>query len=180
MKKVILLLSLVALAACSSKPKEEDMQKVEEAPAVEETAPAPAPTTSTMDSSSTDESGMSMSGDFPDVEGTERSGTTCTNGSDSRMVSVIDTPEGPCGVVYTKFGNKKTVAYAKHEMAFCDRVFENVKGNLSGAGFSCTGGAAAPAPKAEEAAPAKEEPAAAEPQAEEGGEAQEGLSLIHI
>jgi hypothetical protein len=108
------------------------------------------------------DSGSNMEGGFPDVEGTERSGATCRNGNDERLVSVIDTREGPCGVVYTKHGDKKTVAYAKHDMSFCDQVFDNIVGNLTGGGFDCggagntasrSGDEAAEAP-AEESAPA--------------------------
>ena len=74
---------------------------------------------------------------LPEVEGTERSGATCKNGSDERMVSVIDTHQGHCGVVYNKFGNKKTVAYAKYEMKFCDGIYDSIVSNLVASGFDC-------------------------------------------
>lgn len=151
MKYLLILISVFAIAACSSKKKEEAPAQ----PAMSDKAPEPAPVpeknTMTMDS------GSDMSGGFPDVEGTERSGATCKNGGDERLVSVIDTREGPCGVVYTKGGNKKTVAYAKNDMTFCDKVFDNIVGNLTGGGFDC-GGAGNTAAAAE--APATEEKAA--------------------
>lgn len=149
MKKLLILVSIFAIAACSSKEKEE-----------EQMAPAPTPTVQEenkdADTSATDEasdassqddskesmamdSGSNMEGGFPDVEGTERSGATCKNGGDERLVSVIDTREGPCGVVYTKNGNKNTVAYAKYDMSFCDKVFDNIVGNLTSGGFDCGG-----------------------------------------
>ena len=85
---------------------------------------------------------------------------------------MIDTREGPCGVVYTKGGNKATVAYAKNDMSYCDKVFDNIVGNLTGGGFDCGGAgntaSAAPAEK-EEAAPAEDAAAEAE-KTEEGGE----------
>jgi len=140
-------MSIFAIAACSSKPKQEE--PAAQPTATEEPAPAPAPTTDSM----TADTGANMDGGFPDVEGTERSGATCKNGGDERLVSVIDTREGPCGVVYTKHGNKKTVAYAKHDMSFCDKVYDNIVGNLTGGGFDC-GGAGSSA-KTEEAAPAE-------------------------
>lgn len=168
-KKLLIIISVFAIAACSSKPKEEEQEMPAEQPVVSESAPAPTTEESkdsvAMDSGSAD-SGANMEGGFPDVEGTERSGATCKNGAQERMVSVIDTREGPCGVVYTKGGNKNTVAYAKNDMGFCDKVFDNIVGNLTGGGFDC--GGAGNTAKAE-AAPT-EEPAAEE--SGEGGEEQ--------
>jgi len=155
MKKIILAASLVALAACSSAPKE-DTNANDQAGAEME-APIPMPDAGAQDSASGNEtqpmnadSGTNMEGGFPDVEGTERSGATCKNGEDERMVSVIDTREGPCGVVYTKHGNKKTVAYAKNDMAFCDKVYDNIIANLSNGGFDCGGAKSAAKPAPEE------------------------------
>ena len=166
MKKLLVLISVFAIAACSSKPKEE---MAEEKPAMSEPAPAPAPAPEAKESMTMD-SGANMDGGFPDVEGTERSGATCKNGSDERLVSVIDTREGPCGVVYTKYGNKKTVAYAKNDMSFCDKVFDNIVGNLTGGGFDCGGAgntaAASEAPAQEEAPAAMEEKKEEAPAAE--------------
>ena len=158
MKKILLFVSIFAIAACSSKPKEEAPAETPavEAPAVETPAPT---TTETKNDSMTMDTGANMAGGFPAVEGTERSGATCKSGSDERMVSVIDTREGPCGVVYTKHGNKLTVAYAKYEMPFCDKVYDNIVGNLTGGGFDCGGAAKteeAPAAATEEV-PASED-----------------------
>lgn len=153
MKKLFIIISIFGLAACSSAPKEEAPA---EQPVMAEPAPAPAPAPAAEQpekvESMTADTGANMDGGFPDVEGTERSGATCNMGSDQRLVSVIDTREGPCGVVYSKHGNKKTVAYAKNDMSFCDNVFNNIVGNLTGAGFDCGGaGKAAAAPAKEEA-----------------------------
>lgn len=161
MKKLILVVSLFAIAACSSKPKEDEAALIDPPAASADTAPsaepaAEPPAEPSAKIQNTADSGASMDGGFPDVEGTERSGATCKNGGDERLVSVIDTREGPCGVVYTKNGAKKTVAYAKFDMGFCDKVYSNITGNLSNGGFDCGGAGAAPAPKAEEA-PAAEE-----------------------
>lgn len=154
MKKIALFISLFVFAACSSSPKTEEAPATDAA--VTETAPAPTTTETAPAESMVADTGGTMDGDFPDVEGTERSGATCKSGSDERMVSVIDTSAGPCGVVYTKHGNKKTVAYAKNDMSFCDKVYTNIIGNLTSGGFDCGGAAAAPAAEAEEA-PAAEE-----------------------
>jgi hypothetical protein len=164
MKKLILLISVLALAACSSKPKEEMTEN--ETPVMTESSAAEAPAKADKTESMTADTGANMDGGFPDVEGTERSGATCKNGADERMVSVIDTKEGPCGVVYAKSGSKKTVAYAKNDMGYCDKVFQNIVGNLTSGGMDCGGAGAAPttaAPK-EEAAPAQEEAPAEEAQ----------------
>jgi hypothetical protein len=150
-KKLLILVSILALSACSSKDKEEDMSNTEEAAAVEQPAETadttPTPEPEPAEDSSADSASADMSsgepdmadGQFPDVEGTERSGATCKNGSTERLVSVIDTREGPCGVVYTKNGTKRTVAYAKYDMSYCDKVFDNIVGNLTAGGYDCGG-----------------------------------------
>jgi hypothetical protein len=164
-KKLLIFLSIFAIAACSSKPKEEE--PAPEPVMTESPAETPEPTPAPSEDSMTMDKGENMEGGFPDVEGTERSGATCKNGSDERMVSVIDTREGPCGVVYTKHGNKKTVAYAKFDMGFCDKVFDNIVSNLTSGGFDCGGaGKTASAPAEEE--PAQEE--ASEESAQESAE----------
>ena len=138
MKNFLLVIAIFALAACSSTPEEK-----EEAPApapMVDTTPAPeTPVEAPVEKMEEPVAAMNMEGGFPDVEGTERSGATCKNGSDERMVSVVDTKEGPCGVVYTKHSKKMTVAYAKYEMPFCDKVYENIIGNLTKGGFDCGG-----------------------------------------
>lgn len=157
MKKFILAASLIALAACSSAPKEDS--SADEQAGAEVEAPTPVPEADAQASASgnetqsmTADSGSNMEGGFPDVEGTERSGATCKNGDDERMISVIDTREGPCGVVYTKHGNKRTVAYAKNDMAFCDKVYDNIIANLTNGGFDCGGAQATAKPAQEEKA----------------------------
>ncbi len=144
MKKLLILVSILALAACSSKEKQEDTSNTENT-AVEQPAEAQtAQDSSEQDDAKNEEASNEvnepdMNGGFPDVEGTERSGATCKNGSTERLVSVIDTREGPCGVVYTKNSNKKTVAYAKNDMSYCDKVFDNIVGNLTAGGYDCGG-----------------------------------------
>ncbi len=147
MKKLLILVSIFAIAACSSNKKEDEEMAPAPTPTVQEDnkeaeAPASDESSSSQDNSQDSmaaDSGSNMDGGFPDVEGTERSGATCKNGGDERLVSVIDTREGPCGVVYTKNGSKNTVAYAKYDMSFCDKVFDNIVGNLTSGGFDCGG-----------------------------------------
>ena len=165
MKKLLIFISVLALAACSSSPKEEEAPMEQPTAEAQATPEASTPAPEDNSASMTADMGENMEGGFPDVEGTERSGATCKNGSDERLVSVIDTKEGPCGVVYTKHGTKKTVAYAKHVMPFCDNVYNNIIGNLTAGGFDCGGaGAAASSSQPEE----KQE------ESNEAGEAEEG------
>lgn len=142
-------------------------QSADSTPAPE---PAPEEASSSDDNSSSDMANEpDMNAGFPDVEGTERSGATCKNGGNERAVSVIDTREGPCGVVYTKNSNKKTVAYAKHDMTFCDKVFDNIVGNLTAGGYDCGGaGNTAKAESSDDAGTTEKDNAAEE--TEETGE----------
>ena len=112
---------------------------------------------------------------LPDVEGTERSGATCKKGNDERMVSVIDTRQGHCGVVYNKFGKKKTVAYAKYEMKFCDGIFDSVISNLLALGFDC-GEAGSPKVPEEMEVSVKGEDSGEAPKESQGEKAPEGKS----
>ena len=151
MKKVILLFGVFALAACSSTPKETPTE-----PTVEETTtttPTTTPTTTTVQAdmgggaTATATTPMTdSSGQFPPIEGTERASTTCTSGSDTRIIATIDRKEGGCGNVYTKFGNKTTIAMANNDMTYCDKVHDNVKSNLENGGMNCGAGAATATP----------------------------------
>lgn len=160
MKKILLASILLTLISCSSKPKTEEAPpeastpesvSVQEEPAAPATPEPVAPKEKVAPVESPADTG---GGSFPDVEGPERSSAECNHGNEARRIAVIDTAEKHCGVVYTRGGVKKTVAYARNSMAYCDTVLEKIKGNLAAAGFSC--GGEAPAAKAE-AAPAPEQ-----------------------
>lgn len=153
-KKVILLFSILALAACSSTPKETPTEPtVADTTAKTDTTSAPTTVQADMGGSSMNTGSavtMDGSGQFPPIEGTERASTTCTAGSDTRVITTIDRKEGGCGNVYTKFGNKMTIALANNDMTYCDKVHDNVKSNLETGGMNCGGAtAAAPAPETE-------------------------------
>lgn len=145
MKKLLLCtLAVFAFAACSSTDEAADTtetpQAVAETPAAAEPAPAPAP------APETDTTMTNTSVDFPPITGTERSSSSCSANGDTRKVAVLDIADnGGCGVVYSKFSVDKTVAMAKHDMSFCDKVSSNIKTNLETAGYDCGGGSSAPA-----------------------------------
>ena len=152
MKKVILLFSIFAVAACSSTPKEtptepttDTMTKAESTPTTVQADMGGGSTATTATTSAP--AAMDASGQFPPIEGTERASTTCTAGSDTRIITTIDRKEGGCGNVYTKFGNKTTIAMANNDMTFCDKVHDNVKSNLETGGMNCGGAAATAAPE---------------------------------
>ena len=73
------------------------------------------------------------------AEGTTRSSAQCSLGNDERKVSVVDKSEGGCGVNYEKWGSERQVAWANYDMAYCDEVSDRIQGNLTTAGFSCSG-----------------------------------------
>ena len=82
---------------------------------------------------------MDRKSGLPTMDGSERSGMVCVRDDDERVVSVVDTVEGHCGVNYTKSGKTETKAYAKYDMSLCDEVFNKIIGNLVGSGFECRG-----------------------------------------
>lgn len=164
MKKLLCILAIFAMAACSSTDEAEDTAAAEttetaaEATTTEEATPAETSEQAESAASSADNDSSGM--EFPPITGTEKSSATCTLGGDTRTVKVLNITEGGCGVVYNKFSVDKTIAIAKHDMSFCDKVSENVQSNLSAAGFNCNGGgggAAAPAEEAPAQEPAQEE-----------------------
>lgn len=152
MKKYFFVLTLIALSACSSTPKEEAASAPESVSVQEEPAPVskPEPVKSEDKPVAPVEPSMDSGAGFPDVTGTERSTVDCASGASTRKISVIDTSEKHCGVVYHRGDEKRTVAYAKFDMSYCDNVQNKIKGNLESAGFNCGGGAAPAAQPAEQ------------------------------
>lgn len=149
MRKIIIALCVFGLAACSSTPETTDTEPtVTDTTATTTTATTPTTTTTTEPDTTTSvtaDTGGDMApipegGAFPPIDGTEKMTATCLRSSDTRIVSVLDRTGGGCGTVYTKHGDKQTVAMANFDMNYCDKVFENIKGNLSSAGFDCGGG----------------------------------------
>ena len=155
MKKLILaVFFLVGLGACSSKTtsfdetKEAQVNSSSDTGTTEEAGQQQAQAENEVQSVEDVDKAVDM-GDqgLPDIEGVQRSEAVCRNDNDERTVQVIDTKEGHCGVVYTKFGEKKTVAFARYEMEFCDRIYKGIVDNLVRGGFDC--GSAGPEPVGE-------------------------------
>ncbi len=93
--------------------------------------------------------------ELPMITGDSILDVNCALGRDQRTISLLKRTDAQgWGVVYEKFGTKKTIAIAQNDKSFCDEVVGRVKSNLQNAGFQCDGEGAvssAPASGAEEA-----------------------------
>lgn len=100
------------------------------APEVVKEMPAPEPTTEpTTDSSQ-----------LPDITGNSILDINCALRDDKRLISILErTDDRGWGVVYHKFGTKKTIAIARNDKSFCDEVASRVKNTLQTAGYQCDG-----------------------------------------
>ena len=64
--------------------------------------------------------------------------TQCGLKKDIRILEIeLGVPSG-CTVHYTKFGEKKSIANAKHDTGYCVKIYQNTKKNLMNAGFNCS------------------------------------------
>jgi len=61
----------------------------------------------------------------------------CSWQGDRRQILNRERSQGGCEVVYTKGDESKTVAEARNDLAYCERVALRVKSNLEQAGFNC-------------------------------------------
>lgn len=59
----------------------------------------------------------------------------CKSGTDVRTLEVKTASAGGYEVVYTKFGEAKSIATGGKD--HCDAILNRVKGNLANAGFTC-------------------------------------------
>lgn len=131
MNKLILIL-LVGLLPVSGFAQDADDAEGVQAEAQSE----PATETATADDEqSSDEADQKPS--FPSLAGTVTLKYTCSLNDDTREISTVQDPEGPSSVVYKKAGEEKTVAYAKNDGEYVDRVAEKIKTNLEAANFTC-------------------------------------------
>jgi hypothetical protein len=78
--------------------------------------------------------------DLGDVVGEQKYKITCTLNDDVRVISAIAQADGSVGVVYTKFGETKTIALAKKDPAYADQVAEKIQNNLANGQYpyACT------------------------------------------
>ncbi|MCB0347432.1 MAG: hypothetical protein KDD37_01280 [Bdellovibrionales bacterium] len=60
--------------------------------------------------------------------------TECKSGTDVRSIDV-KSADGAFEVIYTKFGEAKSIATGGRE--HCEAIRDRVKGNLANAGFTC-------------------------------------------
>lgn len=62
--------------------------------------------------------------------------TECKSNSDIRTISVQDAEGGGFEVIYTKFGNSKSIANGGR--THCEKIRDRIKANLENAGFTCS------------------------------------------
>ena len=74
---------------------------------------------------------------FPLMNGTSSKSTTCTAGADTRTISIVSPSHGGCAVNYSKMGIETTVATAKADMTYCERVATKIETNLQSSSFTC-------------------------------------------
>jgi hypothetical protein len=121
-KHLMILVSVLGLAACSSSQKKETTttattkkEASKKSEAKKETQPA------------------------KKAEASAPAGAVqCTSGSDTRILDLKSTDSGGCELLYTKMGNTSTIASQGNGSDKCNEVKERVKGNLVAAGFTCS------------------------------------------
>ena len=75
---------------------------------------------------------------FPLMNGDSKASTTCTAGADTRTIQIVNPTHGGCAVNYTKLGVETTVATAKADMGYCDRVAAKITSNLESSSYTCS------------------------------------------
>lgn len=70
-------------------------------------------------------------------EATTAKSFSCSLGSDERSIEIVEGENPKCEVFYTKNGERLSIAKANWDASYCDKVANQVKGNLENAGFSC-------------------------------------------
>jgi hypothetical protein len=68
---------------------------------------------------------------------TKGSETKCEKKGDVRKLSVKSTPEGGCELLYSKSGQKTSIAKSAYHTGHCEKVFEKTKANLEKGGYAC-------------------------------------------
>lgn len=78
--------------------------------------------------------------DMGDVVGKQKYKITCTLNDDTREIVAIEQDDGSVGVVYTKFGETKTIALAKTDPSYADQVADKIYNNLANGQYpyACT------------------------------------------
>ncbi|MEK6579055.1 MAG: hypothetical protein AABZ55_07490 [Bdellovibrionota bacterium] len=73
---------------------------------------------------------------FPTTNTNANDATTCSSGSDERILAIAVTGDG-CELTYTKGGESKSVAHQKEGLSVCERVKEQIEKRLQASGFKC-------------------------------------------
>lgn len=121
---LMMIFSLLVVTGCSSKKKEVEENVNNEVEQVQTTA------TETVEEVKEEVAEV--------VEETEAASSyACSQGSDERMIEVVKGDNPKCEVFYTKNGEKVSIAHANWDVTYCDKVVNQVKTNLTNAGFSC-------------------------------------------
>lgn len=138
-KNIILLSSFIIFAtACSGGAKKSDADSSQ--PIVEAGAQKADSKAAASDKKSNAKSAAKPTSKVSNISGSPS--LTCKMGSETRTITKAITPnpaagEDICQVVYTKDGQDNTIANAKHELAYCDKIVNQVRGNLENAGWTC-------------------------------------------
>jgi hypothetical protein len=61
----------------------------------------------------------------------------CVLGDDSRVIT-LQKGDKRCEVHYTKSGTLNNIAWGEQTPSICDKVFDNVRGNIEKGGFKCS------------------------------------------
>ncbi len=114
MKKTLIVLSLLGLAGCKSAIKKTEVIEAPKAPIVTAVKEA------------------------PKVEKKVSAGNvySCQVYEDKRLVE-FKQENGRCEIHYTKFGSSEQVAWAEATPSLCPEVFERIRTNIEGKGFTC-------------------------------------------
>lgn len=116
MNKILMAVSLLVLAGCKSSVKKEEVAKAPSAAAPVVTAPKEAPK--------------------PQKESVVGNRYSCQVLDDKRIVE-FKKENGRCEIHYTKFGNSSEVAWAEATPSLCSEVYEKIRTNIEGKGFTC-------------------------------------------
>ncbi len=78
--------------------------------------------------------------DYGQVVGEQQYKITCILNDDIRVLKAIKQADGSVGVVYTRFGETKTIALAKNDPAYADQVVNKIYNNLANGTYpyACT------------------------------------------
>lgn len=136
MKKLIFILMFVVcpLSVFAQADTDADTE-TESTQTVEESAETPETTEDSGDVEATTADDSAQT--FEPIAGTVSSKTICSLNNDTREISIVRDPEGPSSVVYKKNGEENTIAVAKNDPSYVDRVVEKIVTNLEAANFSC-------------------------------------------